>query len=595
MRVWAMDGSAEFAGGFVEASTGLIEALPQTTALNQHEAQATVPDEWIDDAFPRLRPDEIDLALRRKIIPYAWIAGYKIYGVVKGQMELQHLQGYPGILGEIPAASFQRLVRAHLGQRLLDQAVHGLSKAKPWASAQQRLTIDQVLFLGLVFIIWIGSLLTGTSDIALGILMFAASLFFLMTITLRCICLLPLPPGRGLVAPPLPPEQLPIYTILVPLFRETAVLQQLVHALGCMQYPVDKLDIKLILEEGDKAMHVAVAKLNLPSHYDVIIVPTGKPQTKPRALNYAMLFARGSLVTIYDGEDIPEPSQLRLAAAQFAVLDDGVGCLQAALDFFNPNENWLTRQFAAEYAGLFHVILPTLAAFGLPLPLGGTSNHFRADALKAVGGWDAFNVTEDADLGIRLARHGFSCGVLDSTTLEEANTRLPNWMRQRRRWLKGFLQTWLVHMREPVQLLKEVGLGGFLTVQATTIGVFASALLHPILLLHALWTLMPAQMQVLTETAFGKLSAGMCFSILVAGYGFAIATNLRGLKRIRVTMALSVVLTFPIYWMMMSCAAWMALWDLIVAPYHWHKTEHGLTGLNKPSGRTVLKKFSALR
>lgn len=247
------------------------------------------------------------------------------------------------------------------------------------------------------------------------------------------------------------------------------MLRQLLRALVCLDYPAEKLDIKLILEETDILMQRAVAGLTLPPHFDVIVVPAGTPTTKPRALNYALQFAHGTLLTIFDAEDVPEPRQLRLAADAFAVQAPDVACLQARLAFYNPNENWLTRQFTIEYAILFDLILPALAARRLPLPLGGTSNHFRTGALRQAGAWDAYNVTEDADLGIRLARLG--CDRDHRVAhLEEANTRLPNWMRQRARSMKGFLITWLVHMREPLRLLQEVGPAAFCAIQAVTLG-----------------------------------------------------------------------------------------------------------------------------
>ncbi len=333
-------------------------------------------------------------------------------------------------------------------------------------------------------------------------------------------------------------------------------------------------------------MHIAVQTRDLPAFFDIIIVPRGKPQTKPRALNYAVQFARGSLVTIYDGEDIPQPSQLRKAAAAFAEADDTLGCLQAPLAFFNPNENWLTRQFAAEYAALFRVVLPTLVAYDMPLPLGGTSNHFRASALEAVGYWDAFNMTEDADLGIRLARHGFKTGMLDSTTFEEANTEIVNWMRQRRRWLKGFLQTWLVHSRNPVQLLRDVGPGGFLAVQTMTIGVFASALLHPVLLLTAMWNFLPGPLAVSTATAGGTLISGASLVILVMGYVSAFAACRTGLRQEGIVGWTGVIAGIPVYWLLMTAAAWLALKDFLFAPFYWHKTRHGLTRIDCNDAKT---------
>ncbi len=158
-------------------------------------------------------------------------------------------------------------------------------------------------------------------------------------------------------------------------------------------------------------MRRALRKHDLPPHFEVIVVPQGSPQTKPRALNYALQFCRGSLLTIYDAEDIPEPNQLREVARKFSGAGEKLACLQAQLSFYNPNENWLTRQFTAEYATLFGLILPALAAHNLPLPLGGTSNHFRTRNLRQIGGWDPYNVTEDADLGLRLARLGYRTGV----------------------------------------------------------------------------------------------------------------------------------------------------------------------------------------
>ena len=338
-------------------------------------------------------------------------------------------------------------------------------------------------------------------------------------------------------------------------------------------------------------MQRAIAAMSLAPHFEVIIVPSGKPQTKPRALNYATQFARGTLVTIFDCEDIPEPNQLRLAAGRFAVDDGQLGCVQAALHYYNPAQNWLTRQFAAEYAGLFRVILPALASYGLPLPLGGTSNHFRLAVLKQVGGWDAFNVTEDADLGIRLARFGYLTDVLSSRTHEEANSRVGNWLRQRRRWLKGFLQTWLVHMRQPVLLKRELGWSGFLSVQAFTLGTFASALLHPFLVIHAIWTLLPDQVAASRESLLLQLATACCLSMLLLGYGAAFAINIMGQRRIGLPFSFWQLVTMPAYWLLATCAAWMALWDFIVAPFHWHKTQHGLWLQAQARGRSRKKRF----
>jgi glycosyltransferase XagB len=544
-----------------------------------------LPEEWAFSAVQRLTQTERDLLLRHKVLAYSWMPGETLHAVVHDGALRDCSRLGLAAFGRLSPETYRKLVRRVLSPLLLQNAVHGLSLRQPGASARQRLSGPQKLCFSLIAIS-LGLLAGFTSlNYMLGVTQIIAGLFFLMVVVLRCLYLLPLPQGPDIVAPIAADDELPIYTLLVPLFREIEVLEQLIHALCMLDYPPQKLDIKIILEENDRPMHEAIHALDLPWNFDVIIVPSGRPQTKPRALNYALQFARGSLVTIYDGEDIPQPNQLKLAAAQFAVAGDDLGCLQAALTFYNPAENWLTRQFTAEYAALFHVILPTLAAYGLPLPLGGTSNHFRASALAAVGAWDAFNVTEDADLGIRLARHGFKTGVLNSTTFEEANPALGNWMRQRRRWLKGFLQTWLVHNRNPLLLLRETGLAGACTVHVITLGVFASALLHPILLATAIWNFLPAQILRQADSPVAPILAGFSLAILLAGYVSAIGASEKGLRRIGSVQWTGVLLTIPFYWMLISAAAWMALWDFIVAPFHWHKTRHGLSRMLRPTNR----------
>jgi glycosyltransferase XagB len=545
--------------------------LHQSEQVLHLEDWRTVPEHWLEQALPRLTPVEIENLLRHKIISYCWMPGHTIHGVVHEGAVLDADAQDLNVVGLIQPHIYRRLVQAFLSRQLVGQAVGDLAASRPWASAKRRLTLLQTVALLLLASGFISMGIGLGISILLAVLMGVASFFFMMIVALRVLCVMRLPKGKGVVAQPLHDDELPVYTVLVPVFREIEVLQQLIEALSKLDYPWAKLDIKIILEAEDRPMHAAIKAMKLPWHFDIIIVPAGKPQTKPRALNYALRFARGSLVTIYDAEDLPDPRQLRLAAAQFAVADRRVACLQAALDFYNPRDNWLTQQFAAEYAGLFHTILPALAAYGLPLPLGGTSNHFRTSALMNVGGWDAFNVTEDADIGIRLARFGYRTGILHSSTLEEANSELPNWLMQRRRWLKGFLQTWLVHNRNPLKLLRQVGLSGFCAIQAMTLGVFASALLHPLLLGVTIWRLVFGHLQLADPIAWAGLL------LLVIGYWSAIAANKRGLRKIGQTMQTSQALTLPVYWLLMSAAAWMAAWDFVVAPYHWHKTKHGLT------------------
>jgi cellulose synthase/poly-beta-1,6-N-acetylglucosamine synthase-like glycosyltransferase len=369
--------------------------------------------------------------------------------------------------------------------------------------------------------------------------------------------------------------ELPVYSVLVPLFRETEIVRQLIRALLRLDYPRQRLDIKLVLEETDAKMRRYCARLKLPSHIEIIIVPRFGPQTKPKALNYALSFARGELLTIFDAEDIPHPRQLKRAAAQFAAAPPQLACLQARLCFYDAERNWLTRQFAAEYAALFSVMLPMLAKLALPLPLGGTSNHFRTAVLRELGAWDPYNVTEDADLGIRLSRRGYLSGVLDCDTLEEPNGSLPNWLKQRARWLKGWMQTWLVHMREPARLHRETGWHGFWALQALIGGIVASSLLHPLLMLLTLWSLLAGNAFPAYPDEFTAFAGAASITVLIVGYGVAIAAAAEGLRRQGRGRWSVTLLTMPFYWLLISAAAWLALWQFICDPHSWNKTQHG--------------------
>jgi len=317
-------------------------------------------------------------------------------------------------------------------------------------------------------------------------------------------------------------------------------------------------------------------KLNLPGNFEFVVVPNSQPRTKPKALNYALQFARGDFVVIYDAEDRPGPGQLRKALAAFASGPPNLACVQARLIIYNGAENWLTKQFAIEYAALFSGLLPTLQRLGLPIPLGGTSNHFRASALKWLGAWDAYNVTEDADLGMRMYRHGYVCRMLDSETAEEAPCSFKPWLYQRTRWMKGWMQTYFVHMRRPLKLWRQLGTGRFLGFQVIVGGMIFSALAHPVFYLLL-------AIEASTETLFLLPSSLLGIHVwLVAlfnvavGYLASMALSLIALKQKGARFALH-ILFMPAYWLLISFAAYRALGQLITRPFHWEKTEHGLS------------------
>jgi len=386
---------------------------------------------------------------------------------------------------------------------------------------------------------------------------------------------------------------LPIYTILVPLYREAAILAQLSNALKALHYPAAKLDIKLLLEEDDQATIDAAKALSLPDNFEIVIVPHALPKTKPKALNLGLQFARGEYVVVYDAEDIPHPGQLRDALAAFKNGPENLACIQARLNFYNPNDNWLTRQFTIEYSVLFDLILPFLKKLNIPIPLGGTSNHFRTSILRKLGAWDPHNVTEDADLGIRLSRLGFTSDVIASTTREEAVGETGAWIKQRSRWLKGWMQTYLVHMRRPAQLYKDLGTGGFFGFQIVFGGILVAALLHPVFIL---WTGY-ALFQQITDgngTWLGGLTLQIAnFFIFFAGYFFSMLAGAYALDKRGYHPLIAAVFFIPIYWLLVSVGAYMGLWQLIFRPFYWEKTTHGRrASVEEKGGEKHLKRPS---
>jgi cellulose synthase/poly-beta-1,6-N-acetylglucosamine synthase-like glycosyltransferase len=470
------------------------------------------------------------------------------------------------------------------GRVMVARAVGGLMKKHPDWSAKTGLTAWQVHWSAVATGLVTGAFLVAPM-MAAGFCAFVLSLFFLLAIALRFAAVLSLAFPKAAPEKPklLSDAELPRYTVFVPLFKEIAILPHLAEAMANLDYPPAKLDIKIVLEEVDTGTIEAATKLAFPGNVDLIVVPDRQPRTKPKALNYALQFATGDLAVIYDAEDRPEPDQLRKAATRFQFASPDVACLQARLDYFNPQENWLSRQFTIEYATLFRGLLPLLSRFGLPLPLGGTSNHFRIGVLRDLGAWDPFNVTEDADLGMRLHRAGYLVETLDSTTYEEACCQSVPWIKQRTRWLKGWMQTFGVHMRAPVSTLRETGLTGFLAFHAYFAGIIVSSLAHPLcyfVLAYDAWNGTLFQRgaslgdDVLLAIAVANFLGGYTINLLLG------AMSLRGTKHKGLWPH---VVFIPFYWLYVSAAAYRAVWQLFYAPFYWEKTTHGVSATLKPA------------
>jgi cellulose synthase/poly-beta-1,6-N-acetylglucosamine synthase-like glycosyltransferase len=368
---------------------------------------------------------------------------------------------------------------------------------------------------------------------------------------------------------------LPVYTIIAALYREKRVVARFLDALTRLDYPASKLDIKLVLEADDQETPEALRSIDVPGNVEILIAPPGEPRTKPRALNVALPLARGRYTVIYDAEDVPDPGQMRLAVSHFTEAPPGVACLQARLTIDNTDDTWLTRLFTIEYAALFDVFNPGLAEIGSPIALGGTSNHFRTSVLRRIHGWNAWNVTEDADLGIRLARLGYEVRDLPSSTLEEAPGTFRLWMRQRTRWMKGYVQTAASHTRKPWSLLRQLGFWRFSGALALTWGVVLSALVYPLFtgLYVASWLAAPEQILDLPWTRTFNVCA---LTLLLSGAASIFIPACVALNRRKLWRLMPWVLLLPLYYGLVSIAAWRGLWELAIAPFRWNKTSHGL-------------------
>ncbi|WP_291843905.1 glycosyltransferase [Maricaulis sp.] len=444
-----------------------------------------------------------------------------------------------------------------------DQAAYGLPRRAPQLSAHGQasrglaITVLLGLLAGFALLLFAPGLAAALAG-GLVCLLFAA------LIGLRLAATLLAPHWQA--APSVPDADLPTACIMVAMYDEARVVGQLAASLAAIDYPADRVQFKCVLEADDHETIQAVRALGLDARFEIILVPPGEPRTKPRALNYALRLCRSELVTVHDAEDRPDPAQLRRAAEAFRAGDARLACIQAPLNWFNREETWLTRQFALEYAAHFNALLPLYQRLGWPLPLGGTSNHFRRDALLRVGGWDAWNVTEDADLGLRLHAAGYRCGLIAPTTLEEAPLRLAPWIKQRTRWIKGYAQTLAVLATRPDTPWKRLWPGALVLG-----GAALSALIHGPLSLACLAIL------VLSPAASSSGLAALAF--MLVGYASAIGCAAVAMRRAGLACRLRDLAAMPACWLLQTLAAARALRQLLIDPHHWEKTEHGLSAM----------------
>ncbi len=383
------------------------------------------------------------------VAPRGAAIAYLIRATYRGELH--------GRLGITTPTHLSRLLRAAFRPQILHDASFALPALDPDLCARSKALRHPPFAAAGFSLLALFAMLTMAGPTALYALLLG--LIFLAVVLLRLLV-----SAAALEAPASAParhkltdQELPLYSIVIALYREARMVPQLIAALERLDYPQAKLDIKFVIEEDDAETFEALRHSIRAPHLEIIMAPLGAPRTKPRALNVALPLLRGQFVTVFDAEDIPDPNQVRDAAERFARAPQRLACLQARLAIDNVDDGWLPQLFAIEYAALFDVINIGLSDLGLPFPLGGSSNHFRTAVLRKLGGWDAWNVTEDADIGFRLARFGYRAATFNSTTYEEAPMRVAAFVGQRRRWCKGWYQTLFTLCRNPRRLLREVG------------------------------------------------------------------------------------------------------------------------------------------
>jgi cellulose synthase/poly-beta-1,6-N-acetylglucosamine synthase-like glycosyltransferase len=464
-------------------------------------------------------------------------------------------------------------------ERFLELAVHGLEQSSPEESAHRLLSSRGARALLVFAAVNVVAILLWPVQVFIAWIAVITAVYVFSVLERVVLYRRSLDPGAVDVvsdeeALAFPEAELPSFTVLIPAYRERQVVEHLLRAVSQLDYPRDKLEVKLVLEADDEETIDAASSVEVSMEFDLVLVPVAEPRTKPKALNYALQLAHGDIITVYDAEDVPEPLQLRRAAVVLARYGDDVACVQAQLSYSNVHQNLITKWFTLEYAIWFALFLPGLVSSGAPVPLGGTSNHFRRCVLLELGAWDPYNVTEDADLGVRMHRRGFRTRVVESVTHEEANSDFVNWVKQRSRWYKGYLQTAIVNLRRPRRLLHDLGIKDFLRFNLFVGGTPVLGLLNPVFwIMTLLWFTAkpPVIKELFPAPVFYVGLLCWAFGNFTMAYLWLIGTRLTKHTDLLVT-----ALLVPLYWVMMSVAAVKGLVQLVISPSYWEKTMHGL-------------------
>ena len=560
------------------AEAALMAALAQQWQVSVLDLAQVPPDPRLIDSLGA------ELCLAQAMVPWRQIGGQTViatarpedFATLKSALPAQH---GPYRMMLAPEREVHESLLKHRQTALIRRAEHKVDATQSCRSRDSARTARRAtglvgaIVLGLWFaplwifgVLFLWVVLTLIGSMGLKTLAFGAEIS-----AFRKQRSTPKPALSGPVTAP--PARLPIISIMVPMFRENDIAKRLVERLGRLSYPHELLDVILVVEQHDTITREALACAQLPRWMRIVTVPEGPIKTKPRALNYALSFCRGSVIGVWDAEDAPDPDQLHIVARHFAQSPPEVACLQGVLDYYNPRTNWLSRCFTIEYATWFRLFLPGIARLGFVVPLGGTTLFFRRVALEKLGGWDAHNVTEDADLGVRLARHGYRTELITTVTHEEANCRALPWVKQRSRWLKGYAMTWSVHMRDPVQLWRDLGTKRFIGVQILILGSLSQYILAPVLwsfwiTLFGLWHPIASHMPA---ALFWPMMALFVLSELLN-----IAAGMWAVRDDAHRHLIKWVPTLSLYFPLGALAGWKAIYEVIAKPFYWDKTHHGI-------------------
>lgn len=561
--------------------------LSQRTVTEAIARQYNLPFIWLDDAphtHKLLRAQDMAQYRTWHYVPYALEGNHLTLATCEPSEELiawatRHYGKHITLVVTSPR-DIRTALATYTATSTTRRAIHGLRRRFKSLSADRTMTRNQLVSALIVMILLTASIFISTANQLWYALIVLCNGFYLSTLAFKLyLYLIWVELPRHYLAPIIKDKDLPIYSILIPMYHEgETTIHNLLRAIHRLDYPHHLLDVKLICEEDDAETITIVKSLHPAEYCELVIVPPSNPRTKPKACNVALPNVRGEFVVIFDAEDTPEPKQLRKAVQSFRVLPQDIACLQAPLNYYNRDENMLTRLFAIEYSSLFKLMLPALQHIGIPIPLGGTSNHLRTEILREVGGWDAFNVTEDADLGIRLAYFGYRTQMLDSITMEEAPITLGAWFKQRARWIKGYLQTWLVYTRDLHGLRKRLGHTGYYGFH-----FFIGAPALTFLLAPIFWVIFVISLLGVFSTPLPDTLIGICIVSLIGGiashwlYARAVIRHEKWeSKGVR-----QAGLVYPFYWFLHALASIKALKDLIFKPHHWEKTTHGISKILK--------------